>query len=112
MIPIPPKLRKDLADDPYMRACIIPDGKCDGCIEWHHAIIYGNKRLQKKYAILPLCTFHHRGANGTIQSKDKLYAEWVALIRAGSQINTDCPKVDWTQRKKYLDSLFTGYAKK
>lgn len=56
--PIPPKIREELSNDPYMVDCIIGFG-CDGRIEWHHAFNYAGKRQNELWSILPVCKKHH-----------------------------------------------------
>lgn len=56
---IPQKLRREIAADYYYRTCARVDNLCDGRITLEHAIIVAGKQLQKKWAIIPLCAFHH-----------------------------------------------------
>lgn len=56
---IPQKLKKEILSDPYYRNCAREGGDCDGRITWEHAIIYAGRQLNEKWAIIPLCTFHH-----------------------------------------------------
>jgi len=61
--PIPENIREVLANDPWMRQCCLAirlDSTCDGPIQWHHHFRPAGKRVNEKYAILPLCTKHHR----------------------------------------------------
>ena len=38
------------------------EGDCSGTnIEWHHALQVRGRQLQEEYALIALCTFHHRG---------------------------------------------------
>lgn len=49
-----------MAADPYYKKCCLAyTGTCLGRIEWHHSLIYGGRQIQKKFAILPACQFHH-----------------------------------------------------
>ncbi len=53
MVPIPQKLRKELAADPEYGFCMLrsfPGHVCGGRQNtWEHALIVANKRLQKKF---------------------------------------------------------------
>ncbi|MGH7782249.1 MAG: hypothetical protein ACREO5_00165 [Candidatus Binatia bacterium] len=59
MHPIPPKLRKQLSEDPYYKACARAGTDCDGRITCEHSILYAGKQVQERWAIIPLCAFHH-----------------------------------------------------
>ena len=59
-VKIPAAIREQLADDPYMKKCIVRDGYCEGRIEWNHAFQYASKRQNELWCILPMCTYHHR----------------------------------------------------
>lgn len=74
---IPPKLRQEMADDPYYKRCCVT-GATNEKIEWHHNLIYAGKQVQEKWCILPLAYHIHAVAN------DKLIRErldWVMLNR-------------------------------
>ena len=57
---IPPAIREQLAEDPYMKSCILEGEECLGRIEWNHAFTYGGKRQNELWSLLPMCNFHHR----------------------------------------------------
>lgn len=84
MSKIPAKLLKEILADPYYKVCARkPDGGCAGRITFEHAIIYAGRQLQEKWAIIPLCTFHHavnEHQDGGNLVKDKNV--WIALNRA------------------------------
>ncbi len=86
---IPRKLRAELALDPEYRICSLdgyPGHVCAGRITWEHAIIYGGKKVQERWAIIPLCArahdvdFYQDGHNMV-----KELNVWVALNRATPQ---------------------------
>lgn len=59
--PIPPAIREKLAQDPFMTHCLIAyEGNCEGRVQWHHNLIYGGKRMNDWWSILPVCEKHHR----------------------------------------------------
>lgn len=83
MRPIPPKLKKEMGADPYYKVCAHKDENCDGRVTWEHTIIYASKQLNEKWAIIPICAYHHavdRHQDGP--GLDKQRNVWVALNRA------------------------------
>lgn len=69
-MPIPLEMREMLAEEPYMRTCICTislnltahfDDRtpCEGRIEWNHSFTYKGKRINERWAILPMCKRHH-----------------------------------------------------
>jgi len=85
-----------------MAHCIYPG--CAGKPEWEHACLYQNKRVQEAWAIVPCCTFHHRGAG-----LDKRYNEWVALNRATDAELNKYQKANWIQKRNYLNTVYGTY---
>jgi len=49
---IPPKIRKQIADDPFMKKCIWTGETKD--ITWEHCWIYGGKQIIDAWATVPL----------------------------------------------------------
>jgi len=46
--------------DPYYKKCARHlDGYCSGKITLEHTIIFGSRQLNEKWAIIPLCEYHH-----------------------------------------------------
>ena len=78
-----------------MSECCYP-----GCgsreVEYHHAVIYGGRQLNERWAILPLCHEHH----GSKEGRD--WAELLAITRMTWEDREKYPKYDWLQRAKYL----------
>ena len=105
---IPLKIRNQLAADPFMLKCFRhAEGECDGRIEWEHAHQYRGRQVQEPWAIVPACTFHHRGA-GLIKELNR----YAAILRA-EEMNVDpgekYPRTDWPQVKKYLAGKYPGF---
>ncbi len=92
---IPIKLRKILEADPFMRQCI-HEG-CENSPEYEHCFIYAGKQIQRAWAIVPCCTYHHRG-----QGLDKNFNKYCALIRATDEDLAEFPRADFPQQKIYL----------
>jgi hypothetical protein len=111
MIAIPAKLRADMAKDPYYKRCarqdMFHDHVCqerphDGqLIEWEHAFVVAGKRLQERWAIVPICWGTHSGPE-----LDKELNEYIALCRATMPDLMKYPRVAWWQRFVYLHGKF------
>lgn len=100
MRPIPKKLRDELQNDEYYKRCARDiDGDCKGRITWEHAFIYAGKQINAKWAIIPLCWYHHIGKG---LNKDK--NQWIALKRACPGDFKTHPKKDWEQSLRYLEN--------
>lgn len=107
MIPI--TVRKLLANDPRMKKCIA----CGSCkdIQWHHALMYGGKRLQESYAIQPLCYTCHMGNSMKPTQYANAISELVAITMGLQHLLIKYSKFDWMQRKKYLECKIIEYAR-
>lgn len=75
---IPPKLRKEMAEDPYYEhCCITGTSKRVEKIEWHHNLIFAGRQVQEKWCILPLAeSIHER----IVEYKEQ--CDWIMLNRA------------------------------
>src|SRR4051812_31540430 len=84
---IPPKLKREILADPYYKHCARAfERDCEGRITFEHAIIFGGKQLNERFAILPLCEYHH--AVGQHQEDGDLKKEinvWMVLNRASEE---------------------------
>jgi len=81
---IPEHLRKEIETDPFYRQCSRwRDGGCDGRITIEHTIIFASRQLNEKFALIPLCEYHH-AVNLYLDGKglDKRKNVWIALNRA------------------------------
>lgn len=92
---IPKKLRDEIALDPYYQTCCRKNRECAGRITWEHAFIYGGKQINEKWAILPLCIYHHLG-----EGLKKRLNERIAVARATPEELAKYPRRDWNQYKK------------
>lgn len=82
-IPLP--VRRELSKDNFMETCVHQaffkkPTPCAGRIEFEHAMSGMGRNIQKKWSILPVCTFHHRGA-GLIKG----FNVYIALSRASDE---------------------------
>src|SRR3990167_289062 len=93
MKPIPPKLRKEIAADPYYQTCARADYECQGRITWEHAFVYAGSQINEKWAIIPLCEHHHLGAG-----LNKIVNQAIAAKRATKEERANYPLINW----KYL----------
>ena len=102
MRPIPKKLHEQIAKDSFMKTCIHENEECRGRVEWEHAFTYRGRQINEAWAIVPVCTYHHRGPG-----LNKEYNQYRTIIRA--DIDDLCkrmPNKDWRQIKKYLSNKF------
>lgn len=111
MRPIPPKLKKEMLEDPAYHSCMrndfLHDHVCSGRLTLEHAIIHAGKQVNEKWAIISICAWSHDVDNfqdgGNL---DKEKNEYVALMRATEQDLEKYPKTDWEQKRKYLVGKF------
>lgn len=97
MRPIPEQLKKEMANDPYYSICARESMDCSGRITWEHAYIYAGKQINEKWAIIPLCWYHHLGSGLNKHENQK-----IALQRATEQDLAKYPKKDWNKEKIWL----------
>lgn len=84
------KLRRQIAEDPFMKRCARASYECQGRITWEHAFIYAKKQINEAWAIIPLCWYHHLG-----KGMDKRINEQIALSRATQEDLAKYPKRNW-----------------
>lgn len=102
---IPAKLKKQIEADPFMKKCIhYPSSDCVPRIEWEHCWIYSGRQINEAWAIVPVCTYHHRGAG-----LDKDFNRFVSLYRATMDDFKMYPKKPWLQQKDYLVKKFKNH---
>jgi len=105
MRPINQKIKDKMSNDPFYKEClIINDGCCEGRIEWHHNLIFAGQQLDEKWAILPLCEFHHRNIN-TKMIKEQ--CDHVMLNRATDQeLEAVSKAVDYKRERDRLNKIY------
>lgn len=92
-------IRDKLANDKFMRRCILAESRdqCRGKVEWHHVWKYAGKQIQEVFAIIPLCTRHHE-----YEYRFRDLIKGVSLSRATPQELLRYPKIDWeAEKEKY-----------
>ena len=100
---IPQRIKKQLLASGKMSKCCIADSSCSGWIEWHHALIYAGQRQNEVFCILPLCAKHHYEEKNS-EVRDRI--EWVMINQMTFADETKFNKVDWKQKRSYLESKF------
>jgi len=96
--PIPPKMRAEMDSMPYYHKCVRRyEGNCEGRITWEHAWIYGSRKINEIWAIIPLCEYHHLR-----EGLNKPLNQLIALRRATPEDLAKYPKKDWKQELRYL----------
>jgi hypothetical protein len=108
---IPESLREEMANDPYYKKCARADEhNCAGRITWEHAIIYAGKQLNEKWAILPICEFHHEVNN--YQDRGDLNKEkhiWLALNRAtNNELSQISKATNYLQLRERLNAKYNN----
>ncbi len=75
---IPPKLKAEMASDPfYERCCITGAFAKNEKVDWHHNLIFAGRQVQEKWAILPLRKDIH---DDIVKHREKV--DWIMLNRA------------------------------
>ena len=104
MSPIPIKLKNEILADPYYQKCVrCKEGTCSGRITWEHCWIYAGKQIQEKWAIIPLCWFHHLG-----DGLDKEYNQWVSINRMTFIDREKYNRKNWKQLTHYLNNKYNN----
>jgi len=116
---IPKKLLEEMLASVFYQKCIREKtGECEGRITLEHAIIYAGKQVNEKWAIDPVCAYHHCVDQyqdcGDI---DKRFHEWVSLTRLFNSSETYQREqkqkysrawADWQQKLIYLNKIYEG----
>lgn len=94
---IPKTLRNDISADPYyLKCCRATTWACRGRITLEHVWIYGGRQIQEKWAIIPLCEFHHSvnnyQDNGDLNKQEN---KRISLARATPEDLAKYPKKDF-----------------
>lgn len=103
MRPIPIKMREELAEEKRMKYCVaigLGFGFCLPRIEWDHVWIYAGRQINEKWAIVGVCSKHHRAKEGNPLLKN-------CIMRASLKLATPAdlekyPRKNWKQISKSL----------
>jgi hypothetical protein len=109
---IPPKLKEQLAEDPEYKVCARhKDGGCDGRITWEHSMIFAGRQIQERFAIIPLCEYHH-AVNTHLDGRglDKQKNIWIALNRAtDEELRNYSKATDYLAMRERLNKIYGTY---
>lgn len=97
---IPLKLRKEIAEDPFMRRCVFSGDVLN--VSWEHCWTYSGKQINEKWAIVPL----RRDLNINMQADVKEYCRWISINRATDEDFKKYPKNNWIQIKSFLNKKY------
>lgn len=98
---IPIKLRNEMSLDPYYKECCLKNNECSGRIQWHHALTFAGKSIQRKFAIVPACEHHHKN----VAIFKKLF-HWIALNRATSEELKEFERANFKRELIILNKLY------
>lgn len=111
------KLRKDIGNDPEYDRCALQEllfiliGSCGGRVTRSHDVYYAAKKVQRKFAIPPICAKHH----GVDQFQDahteapQEIRRWVALNRVTDDELLEFPKADFIRDRDRLNKKYGPY---
>ncbi len=109
---IPLKMRGEMEQDPYYHTCarqtLLHDHVCGANpmtgqkIEWEHALYYRGSKIQRKFAIVPLCWHVHSGP-----ALRKQINEWIALNQATDDELKEFNKaIDYIALRRRLNEVY------
>lgn len=91
MRPIPEKMKRVMAADPYYQKCVHASSDCQGRIEWDHSFIYAGRQINEVWAILPTCQWHHRNIVHFRKESER-----IAVARATEEELSKYPRKNWS----------------
>lgn len=103
---IPPKLREEMANDPYYLRCCVT-GSASEKIEWHHNLIFAGRQVNEKWCILPLAKSIH-DIEKRPDIKEKI--DWIMLNRGTEDdLRRYSKAIDLIRRRDILNSKYGAY---
>lgn len=87
-----------MANDPYYKTCARKGSDCQGRITWEHSWLYAGQQINEKWAIIPLCVYHHLG-----EGLNKPLNQLIALDRATPEDLAKYPNKDWSAERRKLE---------
>lgn len=108
---IPKWLLQDMLEDEYYARCAREDDGCDGRITLEHSMIHAGRQVNERWAIIPLCTYHHSvDEHQDGDGLDKEMNEWIALSRATEADLLRMSKaIYYPRRLAYLQDKYGTY---
>ena len=106
--PIPKKILAEMNDSPeYARCALSEYHQCEGRITREHAVYYQGKRIQARWAIIPLCAKYHSvdqfQDNGLL---NKSMNRWIALNRATEEELESYERANFVRERDILNGRF------
>lgn len=102
---MPPKLRAELANDPFYKVCCVT-GSNVGKIEWHHNATWQGRQLQERFAILPILKEIHIKAEN---KHNKTVLDWIMLNRATDEdLEKYSKTINYIKHREALNKQFGG----
>jgi hypothetical protein len=96
-----------MLSDPYYQVCARRNQYCDGRITLEHAIIYAGRQVNEKWAIIPLCEYHHSvNKHQDGGGLDKRWNEWLAIGRMTEEDKKKYPREKWDQKYQFLNKKY------
>lgn len=116
---MPKKLRNELAEDLEYTVCMrqeaLQDHECQRdplrpakLTEWEHTLYFAGKQVQKKFAVISLCWWAHRGPG-----LNKELNVWISLNRATQLELLELSKaggMDYCLYRGYLNTKYGTFA--
>jgi hypothetical protein len=104
---IPPKLREEMASDPYYSKCCIT-GNRNEKIDFHHNLIFAGRQVNEKWCILPLSKSMH-DIEKRPDIKERL--DWIMLNRASDdKLRRYSKAIDLIRKRDILNKKHGTYS--
>jgi hypothetical protein len=103
---MPKKLRRELAEDPEYRICMVTGeaGTRTDPIEWHHAMTWAGSQLQKRFAIVSIKRSIHEQARNSVV---KEFIDWIVLNRmTEDEIDYYSKAIDLRYKRDQLNRIY------
>jgi len=118
MRPISARVRAEIDKDPLYKVCArqyyLRDHVCQGRITYEHAVVYGGKQVDERWAIVPICAYAH-GVDHFLDAGNlvKDINVWIALNRMTPADEAKYPRRDWARERRFLNGKYgsTGTGK-
>ena len=99
---IPPKLREEMAADPfYQRCCLSGALATNTKVEWHHNFQYAGRQVQEKWCILPLAQQIHADI-----AYHKEECDWIMLNRADEETLRRFSRANLIAKRERLNAKY------
>jgi hypothetical protein len=92
--PIAKRIKEEILKDEFYVKCCRSSNLCGGRITWEHAFTYAGRQINERWAIIPLCWYHHLG-----KGLDKKENRRIAISRASDEDLLKYKKINWKVMK-------------